>query len=119
MTTFHLLSSIAGSSLLRSAFGTLAVKLHPVMENLEMVASGNAFLKCFEGFILEFDNLAALEADQVIMVALPLNGFILCLSICKFPLGGKPQTGEKLEGSIDCRIANFGIDLGHLGIDLT
>jgi hypothetical protein len=89
------------------------------MENLETVSLGNAILKPFEGFILEFDNLAALEADQVIVVALSLSGFILCLSIRKFPLSGEAQTGEKLESSIDRRIANFGIDLGHLGIDLT
>jgi hypothetical protein len=89
------------------------------MENLETVSLGNAILKCFKGFILEFNNLTALEADQVIVVALSLSGFILCLSIRKFSLSGEAQTGEKLEGSIDRRIANFGIDLGHLGIDLT
>jgi hypothetical protein len=89
------------------------------MENLETVTVGNAILKCFKGVILEFDNLAALEADQVIMVALPLNRLILSFSIRKFPLGGQAKMGEKLECSIDCRIANFRIDLGHLGIDLS
>jgi len=89
------------------------------MKNLEMVTLGNAILKCFEGFILEFDNPAALEADQMIMVALALGRFILGLSIRPFPLGGQTQTGEKLQGSIDRRIANLGIHLGHLGIDLT
>jgi hypothetical protein len=89
------------------------------MKNLETVTLGNAILKCFEGFVLEFDNLATLEADQVIMVGLSLRGFILSLSIRKFPLGGQAQTGEKLQGSINRRIANFGIDLGHLGIDLS
>jgi hypothetical protein len=89
------------------------------MENLETVTLGDAILKCFEGFVPEFDNLAALEADQVIMVALSLNRFILSLSIRPFPLGGQAQTGEKLQGSIDRRIADLGIHLGHLGIDLT
>jgi hypothetical protein len=67
-----------------------------VVENLETVALGNAILKCFEGIILEFDNLPTLEADQMIMVALSLSRFILGLSIRKFPLGGQAETGEKL-----------------------
>ena len=89
------------------------------MEGLETVTLGNAILKCFKSVILEFDNLAALEADQVIMVVLPLNRLVLSFSIRKFPLSGQAKTGEKLERSIDCRIANFRIDLGHLGIDLS
>ena len=89
------------------------------MENLEAVTQGNAILKCFEGFVLEFDNLPTLETDQVIMVALALSRFILGRSIRPFPLGGQTQTGEKLQGSIDRRIADLRIHLGHLGIDLT
>ena len=90
-----------------------------MMKNLETVTLGNAMLKRFEGFILEFNDLPTLEADQVIMVALSLSGFILCLSVRKFPLGGQAKTGEELQRSIDRRIANFGIDLCHLGIDLS
>ncbi len=90
-----------------------------MVENLETVALGNAILKCFEGIILEFNNLPTLEADQVIMVALSLSGFILGLSIRKFSLGGQAKTGEKLQRSIDRRIAYLGMDLRHLGIDLS
>jgi hypothetical protein len=53
------------------------------------------------------------------MVALSLSRFILSLSIRPFPLGGQAKMGEKLQGSIDRRIADLGIHLGHLGIDLT
>jgi hypothetical protein len=90
-----------------------------VVGNFETVAVGNAILKCFESIILEFNNLPTLEADQMIMVALSLRGFILGLSIRKFPLGGQAKTGEKLQSSIDRRIAYLGMNLRHLGIDLS
>ena len=89
------------------------------MENLETVTLGNVILKCFEGVVLEFNNLPTPEADQMIMVALSLGGFILGLSIRKFPLGGQAKTSEKLQGSIDRRVTDLGIDLCHLGIDLS
>jgi len=89
------------------------------MENLETITLGNAILKCFEGLVLEFDDLPTPEADQVIMVSLSLSRFILGLSIRKFPLSGQAKTGEKLQGSIDRCVANFRIDLGDLGIDLS
>jgi hypothetical protein len=55
----------------------------------------------------------------MIMVALSFRGFILGLSIRKFPLGGQAQTGEKLQRSIDRRIAYLRMNLRHLGIDLS
>jgi len=90
-----------------------------VVENLKTVALGNAILKCLKGVILEFNNLSTLEADQVIMVVLSLSGFVLCLPIRKFPLSGQAKTGEKLQGSVDSRVANLGMSLRHLGIDLS
>lgn len=89
------------------------------MKNLEPVALGNAILKCFEGIILEFNNLSTLEADQMIMVLLSLGGFILSLSIRKFSLGGQAETGEKLQGPVDGGVAYLRMDLRHLGIDLS
>lgn len=89
------------------------------MEHLETKALGNTRLKCFQGIILEFNNLPTLKTDQMIMVALSLRGFILGLSIRKFPLSGQSKTGEKLQGSIDRRVAYFGMDLRHLSIDLS
>jgi len=64
------------------------------MKNLETVTLGDTILKCFKGIILEFDNLPALEADQVIMVGLPLSRLILSFSIGEFPLGGQAKAGE-------------------------
>jgi hypothetical protein len=94
VTGFH--SLVLSLSFFPVAFLTSTVELHAVMGDLEAVALGNPSLKGFQCSIFKFDNLAALEADQVIMVALSLSRFILGLSIRKFPLGGQSQTGEKL-----------------------
>jgi hypothetical protein len=96
----------------------LAIELHPVVKNSETVMLGNAILKRFKGFILEFDNLSTSKADQVVMMAPSGSGFILSLSPGKFSLISQAEAGEELQGSIDRRIANFGIDLSDLGIDL-
>jgi hypothetical protein len=96
----------------------LAIELHPVVKNFKMVTLGNAILKRFQGFILEFDNLSTSEADQVVMMAPSGSGFILSLSRGKLSLISQAEAGEKLQSSVDRRIANFGIDLSDLGIDL-
>lgn len=88
------------------------------MENLEPVTLGNVVLKRFESFVLEFDNLSTPETDQMVMMAPSGSGFILSLSRCKLSLISQAEAGEKLQGPIDRRIANFGIDLSDLGIDL-
>jgi len=36
----------------------LAIKLHPVVKDFEMVTLGNAVLKVFEGLVLKFDDLS-------------------------------------------------------------
>jgi len=89
-----------------------------VVENLKTVTLGNALLKRFEGFILELDDLSAPETDQVIVVAPSRSRFILSFSISKFTLGGQAKTSKELQGSVNRGIANFGIDLRLLGIDL-
>ena len=74
-----------------------------------MVAPGNPVLKGFKGLILEFDDLPAVEADQMVMVA-PLRGPLVSgFSVCEFSLGRQSQVGEKLQGPVDGRIADFRI----------
>lgn len=83
-----------------------------------MVTLGNAILKRFQGFIFEFDNVSTSEADQVVMMAPSGSGFVLSLPPGKFSLISQAEAGEKLQGPKDRRIANFGIGLSDLGIDL-
>jgi hypothetical protein len=89
-----------------------------MVEDLKMVILGNAVLKRFESVILKFKDLSAVEADQVIMMASLSHRFVSGLSIRKFPLDGKTKTGQELESPIDSGIANLGIRLGHLGVNL-
>ena len=89
------------------------------MKNLKAVSLGNAALKRFKVFILEFDNLSTLQTDQMIVVAPSRSRFIPGLPVCKFSLGCQAETDEELQGSVDGRITNFGVDFGHLGIDLS
>ena len=72
---------------------TSAIKLHTVVKDFKMVTLGNPVLKGFEGLVLEFDNLPAIETDQVIMVAPLRSGFISGLSIGKFSLRRQTQDG--------------------------
>ena len=89
-----------------------------MVEDFKSVMAGNAVLKCFEGVIFKFQDLSAVEADQVIMMASLSHRFVSGLSVGKFSLNGKTKTGQELEGPIDGGIADFGIDLGHLGVNL-
>lgn len=67
-----------------------------MVKNSETVTLGNAILKRFKGFILEFDNLSTSEADQVVMMAPSGSGFILSLSPGKFSLISQAEAGEEL-----------------------
>ena len=66
------------------------------MKNLKTVAFGNTVLKRLKGLILEFNNLPAIEADQMVMVAAFRSGFVSGLSVIKFSLIRQTETGEEL-----------------------
>jgi hypothetical protein len=88
------------------------------MGDLKTVTLGNAILKGFKCWVLEFNNLSAIETDQVIMVAPFRSGFISGLSVSKFSLGGQTETCEEPQGAVNGGIADFGIGFGDLGINL-
>lgn len=88
------------------------------MEDPEMVVFGNFILEGFEGIVFKFDDLPAIETDQVVMVATLCGGFVSGLPIGKLSFGCQTQTGEKLEGAIDRCVTDFWIHFNHLGINL-
>ena len=88
------------------------------MGDLETVTLGNPLLKGFERRVLEFNNLSAVEADQVIVVASFGGGLISCLAILEFPPGGETQLGQKLEGAVNGNVADLRVGFNDLGIDL-
>eukprot|EP01083_Nonionella_stella_P125742 380333_1 len=59
------------------AFGTVTVKIETVVSQANAMFCGNFTLTRFDGIITKFDNLAAVEADQVIVVML----------LCQFKYG--------------------------------
>jgi hypothetical protein len=99
-------------------FLTSAVELHAMMEDLKSVTLGNAILKGFKRCVLELNNPAAIKANQVVVMAPLESGFISGLSVSKFSLGRQAETGEKLQGAVNGCVANLGICLNNLGINL-
>jgi hypothetical protein len=99
-------------------FLTSAIELHAMMGDLKSVTLGNAILKGFKGRVLKLDNPAAIKADQVVVMAPFGSRFIPGLSISKFSLGRQTEAGEKLQGAVNGCVANFGICLNDLGINL-
>jgi hypothetical protein len=88
------------------------------MGDLKTVTLGNAILKGFKCWVLEFNNLSAIETDQVIMVAPFRSGFKSGLSVSEFSLGGQTETSEEPQGAVNGGIADFGIGFCDLGINL-
>jgi hypothetical protein len=96
----------------------MAVEFHTMIKNLKMMTPGNTVLKGLKGLILKFNNLPAIETDQVVMMAPLRNGFVSGLSISKFSLIRQTETGEELQGSVDRSVSDFRIRSGNLDIDL-
>jgi hypothetical protein len=89
-----------------------------MIEDLKPVTLRNPTLKGFKSLVLEFNNLSAIETDQVIMMSSFRSGFISGLPISKFPLGCQAETGEELQGAIDGYAPDFRICFSNLGINL-
>jgi hypothetical protein len=99
-------------------FLTSAVELHAMMGDLKSVTLGNAILEGFKGRVLKLDNPTAIKADQVVVMTPFGSRFIPGLSVSKFSLGRQTEASEKLQGAVNSRVANLGICLNNLGINL-
>jgi len=89
-----------------------------VVRDPELMTSGDSGLKGFECLILEFDNLSAVQTDQVVVMTSLESGFIPGLSVNKFSLGCQAEASEELQGTIDGDIADFRISFSDLCINL-
>jgi len=88
------------------------------MRDVEAVALGNPSLKSFQCSIFKFDNLSAIQTNEMIMMGSFRGGFISGLPIRKFSLGGQAETGEEPQGPVNGRVADRGVRFGHLSINL-
>lgn len=77
--------------------------------NGKTVLSGNFFLKSFDALVLEFDDFAAGDADQVVMVFIEVAGFITCLAISEMTLLSDTALGKQLQCPVHGRITDPGI----------
>jgi len=89
------------------------------VKDFKVVMAGYGLLKRFKGLVLKLNNLPAIEADQVIMMASFRSGLIPGFSVCKFPLGGQTEAGEEFQGAVNGRMAYFGIGFDDLGKNLS
>jgi hypothetical protein len=85
--TTGLTFSPAGPFLLAASI-TSAVELQAVMGDLKAVTLGDPPLEGFECLVLEFNDLSAIEANEVIMVGPFRSRLKSGLSVGEFSLGG-------------------------------
>ena len=69
---------------------------------------GNFFLKSFNPRVLEFDDPAAGDADQVVMVFIQVTGFVTRLAVAEMTLLGDTAFGKQLQGPVHGRITDVG-----------
>lgn len=89
--------------------GATSVKFQAMALDGKAMASGDLDLKCFDAWILEFDNLATGHTDQVVVVFVVVAGFIACLAITELSLLGNAALGKKFQSAVHSGIADSGI----------
>ena len=100
-----------------SAAGAHAIEFQFMGLDGEAVAAGDFFLKLFDVFILEFHNLAAGGADEVIVV--PLVGHIIVLGLRAEVAGlGQSDFTKEIERPVNGGQADMRIFLRELPIHL-
>ena len=77
--------------------------------NGKTVLTGDFFLKSFNTRVLEFDDPAAADADQVVMVFIQVAGFITRLAIAEMTLLGDSALGKQLQGPVHRSITDPGV----------
>jgi hypothetical protein len=89
------------------AAGAVSENLVDMTDDLEMILLGHFLLKPFNLVFFKFDNLAAFETNQVVVMA---GGLLKTgVSVAKLPLMGQPRLLEKLQSPVDGHITDLGI----------
>ena len=77
--------------------------------NGKAVLSGDLFLESFNPWVLEFNDSAAGNADQVVMVFIQVTGFITRLAVSEMTLFCNTALGKQLQGPVHGRITDLGV----------
>lgn len=100
-----------------SAAGAHAVEFQFMGLDGEAIPAGDLFLKLFDVFILEFHDLAAGGADEVIVV--PLVRHIIVLGLrAEVACLGQSYFAKEIERPINCGKADMGVLFRELPIHL-
>ncbi len=100
-----------------SAADAYAVEFQFMGLDGEAVSSGDLFLESFDVFILEFHDLAAGRANE--MIVMPLVGHIIVLRLCAEMTGlGQAHVAKEIEGSVNCGQSYMWIFFSELPIHL-
>lgn len=79
--------------------------------NVEAEASRDALLLLLDRFVVELEDVPALEADQMVVVLVVAGRLVGCLSFAEATLGGKSTLGQQLEGPVDGGVPDAGVVL--------
>ena len=79
---------------------------------------GHGILKRFELSRKEFDNLAALRTDHVIVVLMFVVMFVVCASVAEANFARKARFSEQFERAIDRSFADGRVLLLHEAIEI-
>jgi len=74
--------------------------------DLELVLFCNTLLECLDLLVLEFDDPAAADTDQMVMVSLGSVEFKAGDPILESAFMGQSGQGKQLQGPVDRRISN-------------
>ena len=81
-----------------------------MMGQLEAVFLGNFFLQIFDVVVDEFNNAAALRADQMIVVIMPgIGQFVARLPVLKIVRRRQTAFGQEFHGAVNRGLADFGV----------
>src|SRR5690606_12404277 len=94
--------------------GAGAVQLVLVAPQLEAVPEREVFLQLLDLLVLELDDVAALEADEVVVVLVLERHLIARDPVAEVPLVGETTLLEELQRPIDGGVTHLGILSAHL-----
>src|SRR5688572_26317568 len=82
-------------------------------DHVEAEAPRDAFLLALDRFIVELEDVPALDTDQVIVVLEVTGGLVHRLALAEAALGREPTLGQELQRAVDGRVAQARILLAR------
>jgi hypothetical protein len=97
------------------AIFTYAIKVHPVELRRKPVPLDEPDLKVFYLFVDDFDEAAAVRADKVIVVAVPVQVLVPGGAVLEPDFAAEPALAQQFERPVYRGVSHGGIFLLHRG----